>query len=657
MTIEESKKSIVWFVSYIVAFAAMIFTWVYIYMNPTDEPPSNVTIYIIGIMLFGILFLILFLLLNRIYHNKQLQQKVVLSNRMQIFFVSAVTAIGILVFWQWYSVSVDREIGVLGPVYDCFPMNIVLLLCLVAFGIFFRLIINNADFDIALVYGVYVIIVMLVFGVLYTPNIFLEGDAIRSKPVLEGSFIAITSVTETIYNVFALEPYTWSTTGLYGHYGLFFLPLLKIVGSASNGWVILFLAIFGCIEQVACLYIINTIAVKNWQKVLFSLASVVRPLYVYPAIFPIRTLFPTIMCAYLLYLYKKEKNTGYNRYMLLGYFISVAAILWNTETGVGCLIGITVYYVWEFLGKGSKLSMKSLYSCIGLMPIVLLSALMPIAIVNIYNFFCGYRKVEFSSFLYPYIGNSWAIDALSDDVPLGNHAWIYIIALLIGCFAWALSKLLIAKSSKESAMIAGIAAIGIVAFLYYFNEAHWGCMDIVRKICSFLAVWIVVRFYPFLTFKHTDILSQLKKSLLIIAVFIFISCIVEIILLGPLLIHDRHKANIYETQKIRTWYYMDYPEGLPDNIYGVGQGIQMIYNTIGWDNYASYRDTSSLDIADIDGSYNKLSDEILQHDEFLIGNTLEWDLDLQRELLTRDCSYRLIKTFDIGYYEYAYYAR
>ena len=54
-----------------------------------------------------------------------------------------------------------------------------------------------------------------------------------------------TSITETIYNVYDMVPFDYNTSSLYGHYGLFFLLPLRILGRATPEKVVGLLACAG----------------------------------------------------------------------------------------------------------------------------------------------------------------------------------------------------------------------------------------------------------------------------------------------------------------------------------------------------------------------------------------------------------------------------
>ncbi len=95
---------------------------------------------------------------------------------------------------------------------------------------------------------------------------------------------------------------------------------------------------------------------------------------------------------------------------------------------------------------------------------------------------------------------------------------------------------------------------------------------------------------------------------------------------------------------------------VPENVYGVGAGINLIYHEVGWDNHPNCRDTSAIMIND-HGGYEFLINEVLLQDAFLIGNTMAFDLNLQEDIFAIDGSYKLMAIYDVCGYKYAYYLR
>lgn len=96
---------------------------------------------------------------------------------------------------------------------------------------------------------------------------------------------------------------------------------------------------------------------------------------------------------------------------------------------------------------------------------------------------------------------------------------------------------------------------------------------------------------------------------------------------------------------------------IPENIYGVGQGINTIYHMLGWDNHAKYRDTSAIKInAEGKDAFTSLKNEVLNQGAFLIGDSA-WDQALLNAVLAEDNTYVMNKQVRIGSIEYSYYIR
>lgn len=451
-----------------------------------------------------------------------------------------------------------------------------------------------------------------------------------------------------------MTPYTWNTTPLYGHYALFFLLPVKLFGKKIF-IIAACISMIAVVEQLTFIYIINSIKIKNWIKAIITIAAITRQTYIYPAITPIRTLWPVLMCAWICYINKKK---CFSRW-LAGYVLAGFAILWNTETGIGCLAGIFMYNCWMMLCEQKQEEIVDWKSIIELVLKNVLASFVPLIIalfiVNIYNICCGLRNIEIASFFYPYLGSDWAIDELRCNIPLGNHAWVYVIILMLTCLSVSVIELFRANPRTEYAKIFGIATVGLVVFTYYFNEAHWGCLDVIRKICAMLSAFAIAKFYSKLTINASTIRDQMIKTVCLLLLIIWGSVGINALMNDPVRISRWFGMRVYSS--IETEVNQQILGKVPSNIFGIGQGINVIYSELGWYNYPKCRDTSSLDIADNNNAYDQFLEEILVHEDFLIGDTLYWDVELQKNILLRDNRYVKLDTYEIGEYRYAYYTR
>lgn len=209
-------------------------------------------------------------------------------------------------FGQWGLVEQFKEVGVVNGTFGDFPLAFRIILMLMCFWWTAAVTARNGDIGRETLYAVYGFSVLMTFMNIYIVNPFstLNGSADFSMALFDD-----TSVTETIYNVLDGVPFTYTTSGLYGHYALFLWIPLKILGSGNIHYKIIgLLAVCGCLAQIAVIYAIHVFGGKRWIRAVLALAAVVRTTYTYPAVSPIRTLFPLLLCWYMAYLYRHKKK-------------------------------------------------------------------------------------------------------------------------------------------------------------------------------------------------------------------------------------------------------------------------------------------------------------------------------------------------------------
>ena len=157
-----------------------------------------------------------------------------------------------------------------------------------------------------------------------------EGDPYHGEAYLE-----------SIYNVADGIPYEELTTGIYGHYGLFFLLPMKIFGAKAV--VIQFLiALVGVVTDLAMLYCIHHLIKKELGTPVDGtgcaghsvciqtdelLAAAASPFGI-----------PDVAGGYMLFCLRKKQSKKTARFWG-GWFLCMLAVLWSTESGLFCIIG------------------------------------------------------------------------------------------------------------------------------------------------------------------------------------------------------------------------------------------------------------------------------------------------------------------------------
>ncbi len=206
---------------------------------------------------------------------------------------------------------------------------------------------------------------------------------------------------------------------------------------------------------------------------------------------------------------------------------------------------------------------------------------------------------------------------------------------------------------EETPLLGAISMIGIVVFTYYMHEAHWGCMDIVRQIAACLAAIILFELWP-LTQKngsYNQVWHQMLRAVIILAISIF-SIQALSVYNDPVRIAARHSAGAYSFQRY-TEDVETLANSIPADTLGIGQGISMIYHTLGWENHLQMQD-STLFLPF--GAYEDVIAAVLEQDSFLIceyyGDTV-----MLEDILSRDSSYVKENEFQIDGRIYYYYER
>lgn len=129
----------------------------------------------------------------------------------------------------------------------------------------------------------------------YVPNII-------NRPFFEQYHYS--TVTHSLYNVSFSVPFTEGTSSLYGHYALFFWPILKLFGHGPRRVTLL---LVGCnaITEAAYIYLILKLTKNTALRGLLIFASgyfrATTAGTVYAAVYPTRVLWPMLILAYIVW--------------------------------------------------------------------------------------------------------------------------------------------------------------------------------------------------------------------------------------------------------------------------------------------------------------------------------------------------------------------
>ncbi len=629
--------------SFITSFVILIFFWFYLYrgiVNKEDEffvpliKDNLVIIYILGLLFFLLLYVVIYLLISRCSYKFFLNgSEFELTNNLVCV---AIICCGIIGFIHWDFVDQFKEKGVIIETMNDIPnMYKILFIVVCTVGVYCVIVKDHDVLDYSL-WSVFTLSLVIPFLQTYINP--YSGTA-NSSGDFTIALCDFSSVTETIYNVYDFVPFDAYTTGLYGHYSLFFLIPLKLMGRCTPRKIMFLLSLCSVFAQFCTNYVIYKFAPRKWVAILLILASVIRTTYSYFAIFPIRIFFPLLFCAVLAILSNKVLSKKTYIYLLL---VLTCALLWNIETGVACAAGVIAFGFLKCIrNKGLNCRKKFLYVLI--LSIGEVAALLfSIGITNIYNYICGGEGITLDYF-FPYLNTKWVYDTLTQIPPVGNHMWIYIILLFLGGMVWGFID-----QKDCSYCMFSYSVMGLVLFTYYMNEAHWGCMEIVHQLCMCIIVIILARLWNHVTIERkNDFMHQLCKGIVGIALFVCIYLAFYTYTDG-VRIAARNKAGAYDFESYKT-DVEEIADIIPQEAFGVGQGVNGIYHSLGKSNHIKMIDSSAWDL-DM-AINNKAMSEILKHDVLFISSD-RYDEFVIEKIVLRDDRYRIIEEYYINGLKY-----
>lgn len=525
---------------------------------------SNIKVYILGLLIFGIVWFGLILCTARI-------QKFAFPNYGRISFV---IFFSILLFCGYdYLLKEQGFYDYYG--WNIFPKSVSFYSIILFVIILIPFYCHEESSRTGKLYPVYFVSALLYGITKYNPNM-LHGDVYDSDAYIS-----------SIFNVYHNIPYTIDTTGIYGHYGIFFKIPMTILGGEIT-IICLGLAIVAFVTMLAFCYIIEKLINSNVTKILCIGAVLSEPLYALPhsyyASSPNRYLVPLLMLAWITYCMNKQITKFH---ILIGCMIGLIGMVWNFESGFVSAVSWGIFLV-ILMFQNSKLNKESILKSILIMSLVLLELIGAILVVSIYNILCG-GPLCIKDFFYPLNHH------LKDFVlPLqwGNYAYIYIIPICMCIFAWGVyHTTLFGRKHNLSAFLVADTVIIIGLCSYYMNR--FASCNVWIFFWEFVIILglIIEKGIPKLQFRSLTILLKKDtvvsiyqgiKSAIALMSFIVLSALSLSNVFSANMQLDLYKAGIYNVNELRQWGN-EIASVVPENTYAIGLGTGTLYSILDWD--------------------------------------------------------------------------
>ncbi len=482
----------------------------------------------------------------------------------------------------------------------------------------------------------------------YVPNIF--GDDSYHIHAWEG----------TIYELLNFVPYDAEyDTALYGHYGLFYLfpmRLLHLVGVPYNVALASLQFLVGAIAFLSVFYVLSRFIRNDAVFYLFMFSTGSFFQYGLRSYFqqdPHRFFWGAVISACLVF-FEKDKFLSSRRFIVLC-LLGVASFLWNTETGIVCMGGISVYLfiaLSDFSdGYLTRRNIRALGLSI-LFPVA--EALLAMLLANVYNLLCGGHFISPKDFMFPLISDLGVVENL--EWPLvGVHGagFAYFVLFMIAiCFALVL-KFTIPRSGSGNEKLplaspqvfAGIAFLGLGLMSVYMAKCSKGFLNI-----SYLQlVMLIGGLWGLLDASGANSKYPLFRWARLIIIVVFSALVLDNVTLPERILMRRRGG--WRTEKLNSFVEL-LREELPEGVPGFGQNVPELYAYMDRDvqihmtDWANLRFWMKQDSRPVD----YLCERLKEYDAFFANET-------DRPLVPETANFYKIAGYSIGGQHFGLYVR
>ena len=363
-------------------------------------------------------------------------------------------------------------------VWHSMPLPVFLLIELMLFSILLLSIRESSDVlcdasrlsDIA--YWVAAALVSMLVGYsMYCPNPFLNLYHVNAyyQPVL--------------YMMNGV-PYDAIHNSIYGHYGLFLAPLLRLMQSLGAGSAMrcftLLVAGVALLQQLLVSYTLFGNVKNRFLRFAGLLASGLTLLVLrdttYQQLYPHRT-FPLILMAAAITLNMRLDHHVRKRALLraAGWAAALFCLLWSTEMGLFALAGWCCYLgVLQLQTCGRRWLLRCFSVLLGAVAVFLAAW----GIMDLYNLSAGGAPLSLSQFVFPLMVRYYMTDRLELTLVGAVSTWVVILGLLLfflcrGLYASRICNREAARSPKEALLFA-LAIMLLAGYSYAINRSVYG---------------------------------------------------------------------------------------------------------------------------------------------------------------------------------------
>ena len=536
---------------------------------------------------------VLFFILNAIFQKRKLD---FLNNEIVAKWVP-IAEIAFLSYALFWNFLIENDIfpqwSALYYVRWNMPIYIFIPLMILAVVIAFKI-----DFTCAknLRYLLAILVSGLVAIKAYTPNPFLDEG---------GKLYHIDAYVNSIINAMHSVPYSELNMCIYGHYAFLLFPFAKLIGGYQGIAIVVSIIAF---ISIFAFSIAGINLIKNDKLyVLFIAGLLLVPFMIYYSgeywqLFPHRIISPAILICLLSFMTSKNKTDSI-KFQLVGWLLSIFALIWNFEIGFVCLLTYAIFLIANNL-KLKNIINVFLFSFVTLALAILMTGLANVAM--------GGKMLTIKDFVYPLLSDEYLVDDLIEGFYSGVHLSALIILMALICLIASFCKVLEKKNDCLIFLAVSLNILGVA--IYYVNRPAYCNIAIV---CFQILLLLVMICENFSKEKLSDKDLFIKNTNVVISKMCFV--LVSIMAIEGV----TYLGYTFNNKSDSSWNIAIFDEfeedvvlsKVPEGTPVIGIGANILYEMLGWDNVLYITDFEDL----TEKPKNLINDTMLKYEYILVS--------------------------------------
>ena len=309
--------------------------------------------------------------------------------------------------------------------------------------------------------------------IFYAPNLFLD---------VQGGTYHSTAYTNSIIMTCWRTPYSWRMHDYYGHYGILYMPFLKVMRRLLNinFWTgtCIMIVVFSAISILGFLYVLNYF-IKNDIIFYLSMFAIGNEFFMmmrggeHYQVFPHRMLFPILLVAYAVWEKKHNlKSSGLANIFLIA--LLALSTVWSVEVGSVGLLAFVAYRWIDHIYDGKVFSVNKALSLIKygvlyfFLPFVLAYLL-----VGVYNAWAGGDMfMDFKEYMYPLISDKGYLQHIELPLPGAEALWVGMTILFLSVICMTALPAIFSKENPKPLypLYFFMSVISVGNLTYYINR-------------------------------------------------------------------------------------------------------------------------------------------------------------------------------------------